>query len=289
MLKKYIYHDVNFRGTIDRVRYTTRNGAGEERVKYANIYLPYGYDANDAGKRYDILYLMHGGGGNPDAWLDCSMVKNMLDYCFSEKEAEPFIVVFPSFYKEQISRIGAPVAEVELQKVREFIPETVSELLPAVESHVRGYAESVDEAGLRASRAHRAFGGFSMGSCTTWFQFTENLPFFSVFLPLSGDCWAVEPRGGGSKPAETAEALARAALDGLKAGYDFRIYAATGSIDPACESMSPQIEQMKRHPVFAFRDDPAAGNCHFEVAEGERHAYECVYNYLYSYLPYLFG
>ena len=287
MLKKYIYHDVNFRGTIDRVCYTTHNPEGELRQKYANLYLPYGYDPTD-GKKYDILYLMHGGGGNPDAWLDCSMVKNMLDYCFSEKLAEPFIVVFPSFYKEQISRIGPPVADVELQKVLDFSPEVLGELLPAVEKHVRGYAETLDEEGFRASRAHRAFGGFSMGSCTTWFQFIENMPYFSVFLPLSGDCWAVEPRGGGSRPAETAEILARAALDGLKAGYDFRIFAATGSIDPAFGSMAPQIEQMKRHPVFAFSDDPAAGNCHFEVAEGERHAYECVYNYLYSYLPYLF-
>ena len=138
MLNKYVYHDVNFRGTIDRVTYTTHNPEGEPREKYANIYLPYGYDPKDTEKKYNILYLMHGGGGNPDAWLDCSMVKNMLDYCFAEKLAEPFIVVFPGFYKEQISRVGAPVAEVERQKVLDFLPETVSELLPAVESRVRG-------------------------------------------------------------------------------------------------------------------------------------------------------
>ena len=287
MLKKYVYHDVNFRGTIERVRYTTHNPEGEVREKYANVYLPYGYDPNGE-KRYNVLYLMHGGGGNPDAWLDCSMVKNMLDYCFFEKEAEPFIVVFPSFYKEQISRIGKPVAAVEWQKVQDFIPETVSELLPAVESRYRSFAESVDEAGLCASRAHRGFGGFSMGSCTTWYQFLRNLPCFSVFLPFSGDCWALVPQGGGSMPAETADVLARAALDGIKAGFDFQIFAATGSEDPALPHMRPQIEQMKRHPVFAFSEDPAVGNLHFEVAEGERHAYECVYNYLYSYLPILF-
>lgn len=288
MLKKYIYHDVNFRGTIDRVVYTTRNPEGELRRKYANIYLPYGYDPQGE-KKYDILYLMHGGGGNPDAWLDCSMVKNMLDYCFDAGECEPFIVVFPGFYKEQVSRVGAPVAETEKQKVLDFLPETVAELLPAVEAHVRGWAGSVDEQGLRESRAHRAFGGFSMGSCTTWYEFMENLPYFSVFLPLSGDCWAVECRGGGTHPTETAEVLARAALEGLKAGYDFRIYSATGSDDPALGSLGPQMEAMRRHPVFVFSDDPAAGNCHYEVAAGERHAYECVYNYLYSYLPYLFS
>ena len=288
MLKKYTYHDVNFRGRIERVCYTTHNAGGEIRDKYANVYLPYGYDRADTEKKYNILYLMHGGGGNPDAWLDCSMVKNMLDYCFSEKEAEPFIVVFPGFYKEQVSRIGPPVAEVEQQKVLEFIPEAVTELLPAVESRVNGWAADVSEEGLRASRAHRAFGGFSMGACTTWYLFLQKLAYFSAFVPLSGDCWAVEPRGGGTHPAETAEALARAALAGLRDGFGFQIYAATGSEDPALQSLGPQIEAMKRHPVFAFSEDPASGNLHYAVAEGERHAYECVYNYLYSYLPALF-
>ncbi len=289
MLKKYTYHDVDRRGTIDRVRYMTHNPEGEPREKYANIYLPFGYDAQDTEKKYNILYLMHGGGGNPDAWLDCSMVKNMLDYCFSVGEAEPFIVVFPGFYKEQVSRVGPPVAEIERQKVLDFIPEVVSELLPAVESRVRGWAESFDEEGLRASREHRCFGGFSMGACTTWYLFLKKLPFFASFVPLSGDCWVIEPRGGGSRPAETAEALARAALDGLRDGYGFQIYSATGSEDPALPSLAPQIEAMKRHPVFSFSEDPAAGNLHFSVAEGERHAYECVYNYLYSYLPFLFS
>ena len=37
-------------------------------------YLPYGYDDR---KPYDILYLMHGGGGNPDAWLDSSARKGV--------------------------------------------------------------------------------------------------------------------------------------------------------------------------------------------------------------------
>lgn len=288
-MKKYEYHDVNFRGTVERVRYMTTNPAGERREKYANVYLPYGYDPADSEKRYNILYLMHGGGGNPDAWLDCSMVKNMLDYCFDSKEAEPFIVVFPSFYKEQISRVGPPVAEVENQKVREFLPEVVSELLPAVESRFHSYAADVSEEGLRASRKHRGFGGFSMGSCTTWYQFLVNLPYFSVFLPLSGDCWAVEPLGGKTKSAETAELLSRAALDGLEAGLDFQIFSATGSEDPALGNLGPQIACMKEHPVFAFSEDPAAGNLHYFVAEGERHAYECVYHYFYNYLPYLFS
>lgn len=286
VLKKYQYHDVHFRGTIDRVVYTTTNPEGELREKYANVYLPYGYDAADKEKKYDILYVMHGGGGNPDAWLDCCKVKNMLDYCIDAKEVQPLIVVFPSFYKEKISRTGnKPDAEFECEKVRQFLPELTAELLPAVESKYNVYADGASDEALRAARAHRGFGGFSMGSCTTWFTFLEKRDYFRTFVPLSGDCWAIEPCGGKTRTAETAKLLA----DAARQGPDFCIFAATGTEDAADKMLTPQIEAMKAHSdIFTFSEDPSAGNLHYEVAEGEVHAYEAVYNYLYSYLPYLF-
>ena len=289
MLKQFLYHDVDYRGTIERVNYTAHYPGGEIREKYANVYLPYGYDPSDAGKKYDILYLMHGGQGNPDAWLDACPIKNMLDCCFAEKLAAPFIVVFPGYYRHKVGPVDLSQMEGERQLVCDFAEEAVRALLPAVESRVRGWAVSFDEAGLSAARGHRAFGGFSMGSVTTWFQFQKNLAYFGTFLPLSGDSWAVELMGGHNRPAETAELLARVAEDGLQKGFDFRIFAATGSEDPASGNMAPQIEAMKRLPVFSFSEDPAAGRLHYEVAPGAVHSYECVYQYVYSYLPLLFG
>ena len=41
--------------------------------------------------------------------------------------------------------------------------------------------------------------------------------------------------------------------------------------------------------VFHFSEDCACGNLHFLLANGEVHAYEAVYQYLYHYLPYLFA
>lgn len=284
-MKYYQYHDVHFRGTIQRVDYTTTDSQGETRAKYANVYLPFGYDAADKEKKYNVLYLMHGGGGNPDAWLDCCKIKNMLDYCFDAGEAEPFIVVFPSFYKQDLPREGVN-AQVEQAKVLEFLPELTAQLLPAVEGRYNTYAEGCSDEQLRAARAHRGFGGFSMGSCVTWYNFLRNLPYFRTFLPLSGDCWEVAIKAGEAAAAQTAECLKNAAQ---AAGLEFCIFAATGSKDPAFEAMAPQIEAMKQYPeVFAYSDQPDGGNFHFFVAEGEVHAYESVYQYLYNYLPYLF-
>lgn len=288
-MNKYDYHDVNMRGTIEKITYMTTNRDGELRDKYANVYLPYGYDAADKEKKYNILYIMHGGGGNPDAWLDCSKVKNMLDYSIDVGEIKPLIVVFPSYYKEKISRIGAPDPELERKNVMFFQNELVEELLPAVERVYNTYAEDTTKEALKASRMHRGFGGFSMGGCTTWFAFINHLDYFSEFLPLSGDCWAVEVKGGLTKPVETVKILHDSAVESGYGVNEYFIHIATGTEDAAAATLITQFNEMKNYPdTFVYDQELSKGNLHFILAEGEVHAYEAVYQYLYNFLPYLF-
>ncbi|MBR1585680.1 MAG: enterochelin esterase [Clostridia bacterium] len=288
-MKEYSYHDVNLRGTIERVTYRTTNRQGEERNKYCLVYLPKGYDEKDCEKKYNILYLIHGGGGSPDAWLDCCQVKNMLDFCIDAGEIEPLIVVFPTFYKERIARLGPPVAEEERSHVLFFQKELAEELLPAIEGRYHTYARNGSQEALRASRQHRAIGGFSMGGATTWFAFTHHLDLFARFAPLSGDCWEVEAKGGGARPRETAAALRDAVAQFGYTPDDFRIFCATGAQDIACAPLSAQIDAMKQLPdTFRFQEDLTQGNAHYFVAEGKVHCYEHVYQYLYNILPYLF-
>lgn len=250
---------------------------------------PTAYDANDKARKYNVLYMMHGGGGNPDAWLDCCKIKNMLDYSFDSKEAEPFLVVFPTYYEEKVSRSGQPDAEYERGCVMLFQEELAAELIPAVESRFNCYAEDTSPEGLKATRNHRAFGGFSMGSATTWFALLQNLDYIATFLPLSGDCWVIKARGGADCPAETVRAMVDA-LD--TSGYgpeDFRIFSATGTKDPAYTALKPQFEEMAAYPEwFRFSDDCTKGNFHYFFAPNYVHAYEAVYDYLYTYLPFLF-
>jgi enterochelin esterase-like enzyme len=288
-MKKYEYHDVNFRGTIEKITYMTTNRAGEPRDKYALVYLPHNYDVADSSKKYNVLYVMHGGGGSPDAWLDCCKVKNMLDYTIDAGEIDPLIVVFPSFYKEKISRIGKANQPLEKENVKFFQKELVEELLPAIEGKYYTYAQDVTPAGLKASRMHRGFSGFSMGGCTTWFAFIEHLDYFANFIPLSGDCWALDVKGGETRTKETVHVLHEAAVNSRYKTDEFNIYVATGTEDPVCEALTPQVEEMKKYPdTFVYNDDFSKGNFHYLLEEGEVHAYESVYQYLYNYLPYLF-
>ncbi len=284
-MKLFEYQDAERRGALRRLEYAGFRGAR----KYAMLYLPPDYGA-DPGRRYDILYLMHGGGGNPDAWLDACPVKNMLDRSFGEGGVEPMIVVFPTFYEGVPVRTPGRVDEAhELRCVLSFQQELTEDLLPAVEGAVRGFAEGTDPDALKKARAHRGFGGFSMGGVNAWFALSLHVDYFSVFLPLSGDSWAIEPMGGGKRPDETAELLRKSVLDrGFGAG-DFTVFAATGTEDIAYPNLTPMIDALKRRDdVFRFSGDFTQGNLHYLVGEGMAHDYGAVNQYFYNYLPYLF-
>ena len=62
----------------------------------------------------------------------------------------------------------------------------MNDLIPAVEGTYSTYADNVTPEGIKASRDHRAFGGFSMGSVATWHTFLNCLDAFRYFMPSSG-------------------------------------------------------------------------------------------------------
>ena len=267
-------------GEVERIDYES---AGESR--YAYVYVPYGYEESS---RYDILYLMHGGGGSQETFFggagESNEFKNGLDHLIEEGQMEPLLIVTPTFYPPGVDKAHAEAAG---DLVQAFPEELVQDLIPAVESAYATYAVSTDAEGLRASRDHRAFSGFSMGSVTTWHVFQQALGAFSVFLPVSGDSWAVEPMGGNSHPEETAQILDSAVKEQGYTGEDFRIYGVTGSEDSAEENMGPMIRSMaEMDGEFRMGD---GGNLWFVVREGGEHSTVRAKEYLLCVLPVVYG
>lgn len=145
---------------------------GEAINKKCNIYLPAGYD-NEPDRRYRVLYLLHGVGGDEYEWLRGSgesdgryMLCNLLDHLIAAGEIEPLIVVFPngrsahdwtdrSFNTEGTHLLGFYYFDYELRY----------DLIPFIESHYRTYANIADTTaeGIAESRLHRAIAGLSMG------------------------------------------------------------------------------------------------------------------------------
>mgnify|MGYP004597906405 FL=1 len=283
------------RGKVTKLNYPTRRYG----VKYAYVYTPYGYDGSDMKTRYDIVYIMHGANSGAETFLwgeglD-SHFKNILDHMIENGEIKPLIVVTPGLY---------PTSDVknykgqEAELADEFTDELVDHLMPAVESMYLTYADTIDAAGFRASRAHRAFGGFSMGAVVAWYTFARHMDLFSAFMPICGDCWIKGKFGGEHFPDETAEWLAGSVKNGPLTPDNFTIYMATGTLDMAFPGLTNQLGGMKKYPdVFhivengelVYDEDPAAAvpatgkaaqpNLYYFTVEGGVHDYVYAYEY----------
>lgn len=268
-------------GTIETLHYKTPNSDNGMDDKKLNVYLPFGYDASATDKKYNVLYLMHGGGENEDLIFggpgQNKEMKKILDNMIAKGDIEPLIVVTPTF--------NGGKNDVAL-----FHEELIADVVPLVEKKYNTYAKSGSLADLKESREHRAFGGFSMGSVTTWYTFIHALDYFKYYLPLSGDSWIIEQRGGGLQPEKTAEYLADVAR---KSGYtpqDYYIFSATGTADIAYPNLKPQIDAMKQiKDVFIYSSDTKKGNFYFIAADGGTHAWNWVNQYVYDILPDLFN
>jgi enterochelin esterase-like enzyme len=58
------------------------------------VYTPPGYETST--QRYPVLYLLHGGGGDEDAWLTMGRANIIMDNLIAAGKAKPMIVVMPN-------------------------------------------------------------------------------------------------------------------------------------------------------------------------------------------------
>lgn len=267
-------------GEVVRFDYDT-----DTESKYAYVYVPYGYDGS---RQYDILYMMHGGGGSQESLFggagQSNDIKNTIDHLIENGEMEPILIVTPTFYTKANSSTNVSGS---WDAVLEFPKELTDYLMPAVESAYSTYAETADETGFIASRDHRAFGGFSMGSVTTWYVFEQELGCFSRFIPISGDSWTKGMQAGRSDPESTAKALADSVTAQGYTADDFMIYAITGSEDIAEPCMTPMFRSIEGYSDI-FRMNESA-NTYYFVKDGGIHNMTYVKQYLYNLLPILYG
>jgi len=77
-------------GVVERVEFDSKVTNGK---RPASVYLPPGYSAD---KKYPVLYLLHGIGGNETHWPGPGKAGEILDNLIAEGKAVPMIVVMPN-------------------------------------------------------------------------------------------------------------------------------------------------------------------------------------------------
>ena len=135
-------------GKIDTVYYESKT-VGTKRK--AVIYTPPGYLVN---KKYPVLYLLHGIGGDEKEWLNGGQPQVILDNLYAENKIEPMIVVMPNGRAMKDDRaVGNIFDSIKVLAFATFEKDLLDDLIPFIEKTFPVYND----------REHRAIAGLSMG------------------------------------------------------------------------------------------------------------------------------
>lgn len=171
-------------GDLKAVWYDSPTVGDSQRRMF--IYTPPGYDKSN--KKYPVMYLLHGGGGDEEVWVNRGRANYIMDNLIASGKAEPMIVVItngdvnnigsvldrPAFQqKKDNTGIGAMAAGV-------FEKSLVKDVIPYIESNYRVIADA----------DHRAITGYSMGGFHTQNTTNDNPTMFKYIGVMSMGLWS---------------------------------------------------------------------------------------------------
>lgn len=135
-------------GKIDTITYSSKTVGANRR---ALIYTPPGYSKS---KKYPVLYLLHGIGGDEKEWFKGGVPDIILDNLYAEGKLEPMIVVMPNGRAMKDDRaVGNTMAPDKVEAFATFEKDLLNDLIPYVEKTFP----------VKKEQTSRAIFGLSMG------------------------------------------------------------------------------------------------------------------------------
>ncbi|MGM9749272.1 MAG: esterase [Candidatus Cryptobacteroides sp.] len=142
-------------GNVSKVWYHSDALNKDRRM---TVYTPAGYDSNSR-KRYPVFYLLHGMGGDENAWSDLGRAVQILDNLIAEGKAEPMIVVMPNgnVVQDAAPGEGPDGYKARIRKLPGNMEGTFESVFPEIINYIdRNYR-------TLANKNNRAVAGLSMG------------------------------------------------------------------------------------------------------------------------------
>jgi len=121
------------------------------------IYTPPGYE--NSTEKYPVLYLLHGAGGDEEAWITLGRTAQIMDNLIAQGKAKPMIVVMPNGNVIQDAAPGEGSAG--FYKPQFMVPKTMDGTYEASFPDIIKFVESNYR--VKAEKANRAIAGLSMG------------------------------------------------------------------------------------------------------------------------------
>lgn len=134
------------RGKLETVEYESTT-VGIQRK--ARVYTPPGFDKD---KKYPVLYLLHGIGGDENEWVRGGSIDVILDNLYADRKAVPMIVVLPNGRAAKDVTARDPIPK-QSPAFAAFEKDLLTDLIPFIEKRYP----------VKADRESRALAGLSMG------------------------------------------------------------------------------------------------------------------------------
>ncbi len=145
-------------GSVTRRWYDSPGLGMDRRI---TIYTPPGYEKS--AETYPVLYLLHGAGGDEEAWINLGRTAQILDNLIAQGKAKPMIVVMPNGNVIQDAAPGE--GSQNFYKPQFMIPKTMDGTYESAFGDIIKFVESNYR--VKADKANRAIAGLSMGGFHT--------------------------------------------------------------------------------------------------------------------------
>lgn len=156
-------------GIVKKVWYpSSLEGMNQRRM---TVYLPSSYTTNK-NKRFPVLYLLHGSGGDENSWSDGGRAIQILDNMIAAGQCEPMIVVMPN---GNVNLAAAPGEDPNNPNIKPSANNT-SSMLGKIESVFMKEVVNYVDNNFRTlnDKSHRAIAGLSLGGLHTLFISLNN-------------------------------------------------------------------------------------------------------------------
>ena len=165
----YAIHKVPH-GTVSKVWYPSKTAGFDRRL---TVYTPAGYETSKA--KYPVLYVLHGIGGDEDAWVTQGRATQILDNLIARGEAKPMIVVFTN---GNIACEAAPLENADgyvnpTMSLPKTMEGTFESAFPEVVKFIDSRYRTI------AKKQSRAICGLSMGGFHTLYITLNNPDMFN--------------------------------------------------------------------------------------------------------------
>ncbi len=133
-------------GKLEMIEYDSKSVGTRRKM---NVYTPPGYSAH---RKYPVLYLLHGIGGDETEWQRFCTPGVILDNLIADGKSVPMIVVMPNGRAQKNDRAAGNVF-ASAPAFAKFESDLLQDVIPAIESRYS----------VAADRETRALAGLSMG------------------------------------------------------------------------------------------------------------------------------